>query len=145
MSEASTRGKEFEKRLAKLIRQKLHAAHDIKAVRNARSGAGEVYKADIDVPGLAWHIEAKSQETIKLREWWRQTVEGCSPYKSPLLVIDDTGHDEWAIMRFSSFLDLVKQVLDDTERIKMLMSQNDIAGGNPLFNRLQKVYKKGNK
>lgn len=118
---SNKRGQDFEKRLAKLIRQKL----GIKAVRDSRSGAGDVYKADIAVPGLAWHIEAKSQEKINIRDWWKQTENSCSRYKSPLLVIDDTGYDEWAVMRFSDFLDLVRVINDDTETINSLRSHNN--------------------
>lgn len=125
MSVASQRGKDFEKRLAKMIRTKLHASHGIKAMRDPRSGAGEVYKADIAIPGFPWSIEAKSQSTIKLREWWLQSESACPIYKQPLLVIDDSGYNEWAVMRFSTFLDLVATILDDTETIKVLRSRND--------------------
>jgi hypothetical protein len=117
-SEAYTRGRDFETRIAKLIRQKL----GIKAIRDPRSGAGQVYKADIAVPGMQVHIEAKSQKTIKLGEWWSQTIKDAG-YKVPVLMIELGGYEDLVALRINDYLDMVKVTQDDSELIKELQDE----------------------
>lgn len=120
MSTSYDRGRDFEKWIAHEMRRR-----GFKAFRDPRSGAGDTYKTDIAAPGFNFGIEAKSQSTIKLRDWWRQALSGSPTYKMPALAIETDDGDKLAILRFSDFLDLVAQVAEDTERIKVLMSQNN--------------------
>lgn len=115
MSEASDRGKRFEMRIAKDLRR-----YGVNAYRNKRSGAGDVYKADIDAPGFRFSIEAKDQETIKLREWWAQAVSATPSYKDPMLVIAPNEYTTLAVVRLDDILGLIRQVNDDTATIKEL-------------------------
>ena len=115
MSISSDKGKSLETRIAKAVRR-----IGFPASRNARSGAGELYKADIDSPGFAWSIEAKNQATIKVREWWEQTVSATPIYKNPMLVVALDEYHELAIVRLEDILNLIKTNLDDTETIKEL-------------------------
>lgn len=114
MSVSSKRGKDFETRIAKLMRQK-----GFKAFRDSRSGAGDLYKADISCPGFFFNIEAKNQETIKVLDWWRQSRAGCPGYKRPLLLMD-TKEGDLAVLEFSDLLDLIKTISDDTDTIAAL-------------------------
>lgn len=114
MSLSSKRGKDFELRVAKAIRRKLGT----KAARDSRSGAGW-FKADIRLPGQEFFIEAKSQETLKLRDWWADVEAKCG-YKTPVLVVDHNGYQEWAVMRLDDMLNLVKIIADDTATIREL-------------------------
>lgn len=117
MSESSKRGRDFETSIAQQMRRK-----GFKAYRDKRSGAGDLYKADIAAPGFFGSIEAKSQNTIKLLDWWRQTVSACSTYKTPLLAIDSS-EGELLVMRLDDFLNLVKELEDDAQLIRELRDE----------------------
>lgn len=121
MSISSKRGKDLEMRIAKALRR-----IGVTAYRDKRSGAGAVYKSDIAVPGLAFSIEAKNQETIKVREWWQQTKAATPGYKQPLLVIALNDYEELAILKLDDLLQLIKQNRDDTETIIKLRGSGDI-------------------
>lgn len=112
MSLSSVRGKSFEQRVAKQIRRQLGE----KAFRDPSSGAKQ-FKADIRIPTVDIHIEAKSQETIKLREWWEQTTESCPTYKMPMLLIDLNGYQEVAVMRFEDILGMLLTIKEDTKKL----------------------------
>lgn len=83
MSVAFDRGRDTEREVASIIRKKLK----IHVQRDKQSGAG-INKADIsDYYGeLPLFIECKDQETIKVKEWMRQTIEGASFGQAPTLV-----------------------------------------------------------
>lgn len=112
MSIASKRGQDLEKRIAKALRR-----IGITAYRDKRSGAGQVFKADIAAPGFDFSVEAKNQETIKLRDWWKQTQAATPGYKQPLLVVALNDYEELAILKLDDLLQLIKQNRDDTETI----------------------------
>lgn len=115
MSISSDKGKQFEQRIAKALRR-----HGVTAFRNKRSGAGDVYKADIDAPGFRFSIEAKAQETIKLRDWWKQTVAATPGYKQPMLVIAPDEYTALAVVYLDDILELLTQINADTATIKEL-------------------------
>lgn len=109
------RGKELEDYIAKEARRR-----GFKAYRDKRSGAGATYKADIAAPGFDWSIEAKSQSTIKLQEWWNQAKAASPIYKKPCLVIRTDAGDTLAVTSLMDFLDGNKIMADDTATIKEL-------------------------
>lgn len=111
MSISSAKGKALETKIAKLMRR-----HGFTAFRDKRSGAG-IYKADIAAPGFNYSIEAKAQATIKLREWWAQTVAATPGYKSPMLVVALDEYTELAVVKLDDILALLAQVQEDTETI----------------------------
>lgn len=115
MSLSSKRGKDLENRIAKSMRR-----HGFPAYRDKRSGAGSVYKSDIAAPGFAFSIEAKSQATIKVREWWQQTVSATPGYKSPMLVIALDEYNELAVVRLDDILGLCKTLMEDAKTITEL-------------------------
>lgn len=118
MSAASKRGHDLENRIAKQIRRILR----VPAYRDRRSGAGQTYKADIAAPGFAFSVEAKSQQTIKLREWWAQAVAATPSYKLPMLVIAPDEYHELAVVRLEDILSLVRQNQDDSQELTELKS-----------------------
>lgn len=83
MSVAFDRGRDTEREVAALLRKKL----GVRVMRDSRSGAG-IHKADIrDYYGeLPVFIECKDQETLKVKEWMRQTQEGATFNQVPTLV-----------------------------------------------------------
>jgi hypothetical protein len=109
------RGRDFETKLAKIMRQK-----GITAYRDRMSGAGQ-HKADLRIPGQQLHLEAKSHDKIRLGEFWAQTISE-SGYKTPLLVVDLDGYTALAVLRFEDLCDLVRTIQDDTETITELRS-----------------------
>jgi hypothetical protein len=120
MSEASERGRNFELRIARLLRR-----YGVKAYRNTRSGAGAVYKADIDSPGFRFSLEAKDQKTIKLREWWGQAVSATPSYKLPMLVVATDEYTMLSIVRTEDIMSLIQQNQEDSETIKQLRSKDN--------------------
>lgn len=110
------RGRDFEMRLAKVMRQK-----GIKAYRDSKSGAGN-YKADLHLPGQQIHLEAKSHEKIRLHEFWAQTITDAG-YKTPLLTVDLDGYTALAIMKFEDFCNLIKTIQDDSANLTELRSK----------------------
>lgn len=116
MSVASDKGREFEVSLARKFRQ-----IGVKAYRNKRSGAGDTWKADVDMPGRPFHIEAKSHNRNNLDAWWQQTISAAG-YKTPVLMIDKGGYNDLAILRVRDFLNMVKTIQDDSETITELRS-----------------------
>ena len=117
MSISSDKGKSFEQRIAKALRR-----HGVTAFRNKRSGAGDVYKADIDAPGFRFSIEAKAQETIKLRDWWAQSCSATPSYKEPMLVVELNG-EALSVVRLDDILELITTVAEDAKTIADLRSK----------------------
>lgn len=115
MSVASNKGRSFETDVAKQLRRK-----GIKAYRDKRSGAGDIYKADISAPGFSFHLELKAQKTIKLLDWWRQAKSGCPIYKTPALMIESDGGDRLTVLATEDFMNMVKTIKDDAETITKL-------------------------
>jgi hypothetical protein len=109
MSEASHRGKSFEREVAKLLRSKL----GVRVERDKRSGAG-VNKADITnyYSDLPLHLELKDQETLKIKEWYRQCKAGATALHFPTLVF--RADDE--ILACLSLADLVNLLVEVKEQ-----------------------------
>lgn len=110
------RGRDFETRLVKILRQK-----GIKAWRDGKSGAGQ-FKADLHIPGQALHLEAKDHDKIAIREFWAQAIKD-SGYKTPLLALALDEYTAVAVIRFEDFCDLLKTILDDTADLTELRSR----------------------
>lgn len=131
MSLSSERGVSLENDIATLLRKKLGA----RVARDKRSGAGSHQKMDLtdffrDTP---LDIEAKNHKTIKLREFWKQTVQGASLGRIPTLVVrleDDNGGilDDLAVLRFSDLVDFIAEIQDGTKTITDLRKPIEVAG-----------------
>ena len=80
---------------------KILQAHGVTAKR------GMVFLKEPDVvTDLPIHIEAKRQETTKIHEWMKQSVEQCRG-KIPT-VVHRRSREEWLItMKFEDFLKLI--------------------------------------
>lgn len=109
------RGKKFELRISRLIRKKLGA----RVQRDKRSGAGDFQKADVSdyYRELPLHLELKDQQTVKVKEWYRQAAAGASYGQAPTVVFA-ADEEDLAVIRFSDLLDLVAEV-------KQLQAQAD--------------------
>ena len=113
MSDSSQRGKTLELEVAKILRKKLNA----RVLRDSRSGAG-VNKQDIrdyynDIP---FSIECKDQETIKVKEWFRQAVDAASFTQVPTLVFR-ADEEILATVRFSDLVNLAVEIADQKAEI----------------------------
>jgi len=93
------KGANAENEVSKILTKQL----GFKIERNlgqARDGGADI----MDVPLLA--IEVKRQETLKLPEWWRQTVDqafDCKPVRLPILIYRKR-RTEWLVKVNSDFL-----------------------------------------
>lgn len=120
MSEAFDRGRDTEREVAAVLRRKLGAHVE----RDRRSGAG-INKSDIsdyynEVPLF---IECKDQETLKVKEWMRQTIEGASFNQAPTLVFRmDT--ELLACMRFADLINFITEIVDLRAEIADLRQPN---------------------
>lgn len=83
MSSAFDRGRNTEREVASILRKKL----GVRVERDRQSGAG-LNKADISdyYRQLPLHIECKDQETLKVKEWMRQTMDDAGFPQAPTLV-----------------------------------------------------------
>jgi len=108
MSEAFDRGRDTEREVAALIRKKLK----VHVQRDKQSGAG-TNKSDIrdyyqEIP-LA--IECKDQETLKVKEWMRQTIDAASFNQTPTLVFR-METELMAVVPFSNLLDFLLEIAE---------------------------------
>lgn len=117
MSVSSEKGKSLEDEVAKILKKKLGA----RVSRDKRSGAGSHQKNDItdyfqDTP---LDIECKNHATIKIREWWKQTIAGASFSRVPTLVFQ-ADNEVLATLRFSDLVDLIAETQQNRGEIKRL-------------------------
>jgi hypothetical protein len=81
--------------------------------RDPRSGAGDWHKEDIrDRYGeLPISVEIKNQESLKLKEWWRDANDKASVGQAPIVVFPMDSED-LCIMRYTDLLNIVKEMFD---------------------------------
>lgn len=101
------KGRDFELRLGRIIRQK-----GFRAARDSRSGAGWTQRADVRIPDLPIHIEAKYQENIRVKEWFEQAVNGSFVGNRTPIVVFKADHETLACLRFDDLLNLYKEIKD---------------------------------
>lgn len=108
MSVASLRGKNFELKVAGIIRHKLKIA----VQRDKRSGAGW-NKSDISDywNELPLSLELKDQETIKIQEWFRQADAAASFSKAPTVVFA-VDEEILTTLRLSDLLNFLVEIAD---------------------------------
>jgi Holliday junction resolvase len=109
MSESSEKGRSLENYIAKTLQKKLGA----RVKRDGKSGAGSHQKMDIsdyyrDTP---LDIEAKNHKTIKLGEFWDQTVAGASMGRIPTLVVQ-LKDEPLAVLRFEDLVNFLVEIKD---------------------------------
>lgn len=114
MSESSERGKSYELKIAKITRQKLR----LEVKRDGRSGAGDLHKEDLrdrynEIP-LA--VECKNQETLKIKEWWRDADDKSSFGQMPAVVFPMETED-LVTMRYTDLLQLLREMMDYKEEV----------------------------
>lgn len=118
MSESSDRGKHFELKVASVLRKKLGA----KVSRDRRSGAG-TNRADISdyYQQIPLHLELKDQETLKVKEWFRQADDAASFTQAPTVVF---AMDEEVLccLRFSDLVNFLVEIADQKAEIDDLRS-----------------------
>lgn len=117
MSESSEKGVKLEKYVAKLLQKNLGA----RVSRDKRSGAGSHQKMDLNdfYQDTPLDIECKNQKTIKIKEWWRQTISGSSFSRIPTLVFQ-ADDEVLATIRFSDLVDLIAETQQHKVEIKKL-------------------------
>jgi hypothetical protein len=108
------RGKSFEQKVAAMIRRKA----DKGALRNAGSHASWHRRSDV-FTNLPLHVECKDHATIKIREWFEQSVAAASANQIPTVVF---AKDEEVLvtLRFDDLLNLYAQVADLSAEIEEL-------------------------
>ena len=57
---------------------------------------------------LAFHVETKRQERVRVREWLRQCVAETPQGMVPLVCFRESGEEWAAVLRLSDLLELVK-------------------------------------
>lgn len=113
MAEAYDRGKNFEQRVASMLRKKLGA----KVVRDRRSGAG-TNRSDISdyYQEIPLHLEIKDQENVKIKEWFKQADDASSFMQAPT-VIFAKDEEILACLRFSDLLNFLIEIADQKAEI----------------------------
>ena len=137
MSEASDRGRNFELKVARILRSKLGA----KVSRDRRSGAG-INKSDISdyYQEIPLSLELKDQETIKVKEWFRQ-ADDASSFNQATTVVFAADEEILAVLRFSDLVNFVREIADQKAEIDdlraplpvHLIPSHSIARSGPLL------------
>ena len=107
------KGKTLELRVAKILRSKLGARIE----RDKRSGAG-VNRADITdyFNDLPLHVEVKNQQTVNIKEWYRQADAAASFTKAPTVVFA-MDEEILACLRFSDLVNFLVEIADNRAEI----------------------------
>lgn len=113
MSLSSDRGRNFELKVARILRSKLGA----KVTRDSRSGAG-TNKSDISdyYQQIPLHMELKDQETIKAKEWFRQ-ADASASFAQAATVVFNADEEVLAIIRFSDLVNFLVEIADQKAEI----------------------------
>lgn len=114
------KGKGFEQQVAAMIRKKA----DLMAKRNPGSHANWHRRSDI-FTNLPLHVEAKDQETVKIKEWFEQADAARSFNQTPVVVFHKD-EEVLACLRFNDLLDLFMQVADQQAEIEDLRQPQPI-------------------
>ena len=69
---------------------------------------GDIWKDEYDV----FLDECKNQETWKIAEYWKQTVDQCGVYQKPVLHIKKNFHEPLTIIRTLDYFDLRETIKD---------------------------------
>lgn len=146
MSLSSDRGRNFELKVARILRSKLGA----KVTRDSRSGAG-TNKSDISdyYQQIPLHMELKDQETIKPKEWFRQASDAASFTQSPTVVFN-ADEEVLAIIRFSDLVNFLVEIADQKAEIDDLRAPLPITqpamvpskAADPILDKLEEPIKK---
>ena len=102
MTNSKQKGKRGELEVAHILQE-----HGYDARRTAQY-CGNTGDA-ADVVGLnGFHIEVKRCETTKIWDWIHQAIRDCKGIKIPLVVFRKNGEDWYVVLKFTSFLKLLK-------------------------------------
>ncbi len=108
------KGAWLENQVAAILRKKLGA----RVQRDKRSGAGPTNRADISdyYQEIPLHLEVKNQETVKVKEWFRQADDAASVGQAPTVVfaMDD---ELLTIIRFSDLVNFMVEIADQKAEI----------------------------
>lgn len=109
MSESSERGRAYELKIEKVTRRKLH----LEVKRDSRSGAGDLHKQDVRdrYNELPICIEVKNQETLKIKEWWRD-ADAKASFNQAAIVVFPMDEEDLAIIRYTDLLQIIKELFD---------------------------------
>jgi len=103
---AKAKGKRLENWIARELRSS--GADDTAKVMPG-SGAFTHFKGDIYTK-LAWHFEAKNQETTKVWEWWEQANSQAGIQKKPVVIFSRNHGRPKALIDAKDFISLLAEI-----------------------------------
>jgi len=106
---AVSKGKSFERELAKEIEERLGG----RAYRSPSSGAMWYAKGDVNCTGnimQRFHIEAKRQERVNLEEAYGQALRGAGIDKIPLVITRRSRDISMVYLTWDNFLALMEEL-----------------------------------
>ena len=109
LESARSKGKGFERELAKEIEERLGG----RAYRSPSSGAMWYAKQDVVCTGnimQRFHIEAKRQERVNLEEAYGQALRGAETDKIPIVVTRRSRDISMVYMTWDNFLSLMEEL-----------------------------------
>ena len=107
---SQSKGKRFERDLAKIINKKL----GVNCRRTPNSGAlsfkGDLVDINPDSIANRFHFEAKNQESLNIWNALKQAIRDCPVIKTPLVIFTRNFEDQYVAMRLGDFLNLLLEI-----------------------------------
>lgn len=111
------RGKDFETKVAKMIRR----IADSGSMRNAGSYANWHRRSDV-FTNLPMHVECKDHKTVKIKDWFDQAKSAANGLQIPVVVFAKD-EEVLACLKFEDLLNLYKEIADlqsDKEQLRTI-------------------------
>lgn len=153
------KGGEYERKVAR----KFKSAYGINLVRTPLSGGFhkdknvDSFKGDLNFVGepnenFKLHIECKNQKTLKITEWWKQTISDCPEGDIPTLIFHlfqkivegkvVTNNEDFILMRLDDFLSIVERGnIVDINKTKKQKGVLNHGSGKKVIRRVRKLKK----
>jgi hypothetical protein len=110
------KGKWLEKLVAKKFKEITPYVYS-----RADSGSGKFHKEDVTLPdNLPFFIECKNQAEINIKQWWKETIDGCPAGKFPILIYKQNYQREPTVV--TTFFNLLSYI----SRVKELPEDNSL-------------------
>lgn len=97
------KGQRFERKVRDELKRIYDSDRRDQIHRVPMSGASYTKGDVVDLNDNSWSYEAKCQETLSLRPWWKQAKEQASPFQTPCLVFSSNNRPIYWVLKVSDW------------------------------------------